>query len=129
MTLISVAVCVRNGVEWIDGCMESLVQQTHSPIEIILVDDGSSDGSQEKVKEWESHVLVTVITQEALGLSAGRMAALKAAKGEWLAITDIDVRTYKRLKMFIQAEGEEDNLNNGDLSCFIRLGSDFNSNY
>ena len=92
MTLISVAVCVRNGVEWIDGCMESLVQQTHSPIEIILVDDGSSDGSQEKVKEWESHVLVTVITQEPLGLSAGRMAALKAAKGEWLAITDIDVR-------------------------------------
>jgi cellulose synthase/poly-beta-1,6-N-acetylglucosamine synthase-like glycosyltransferase len=72
--------------------MESLVQQTHSPLEIILVDDGSSDGSQEKVKEWGSHDLVSVITQDALGLSAGRMAALQAAKGEWFAITDIDVR-------------------------------------
>ena len=48
MTLVSIAVCVRNGVDWIDGCLESLVNQTHSPIEIILVDDGSTDGSKEK---------------------------------------------------------------------------------
>ena len=31
--------------------------------------------------------------------------------------------------MFVHAEGEEDNLNNGDLSCFLRLGTDFTSNY
>jgi len=43
--------------------------------------------------------------------------------------TDIDVRTYKRIKMFVHAEGEEDNLKDGDLSCFIRLGTDFISNY
>ena len=42
---------------------------------------------------------------------------------------DIDVRTYKRIKMFVHAEGEEDNLKDGDLSCFIRLGTDFISNY
>ena len=43
--------------------------------------------------------------------------------------SDLDVRAYKRLKMFVHAEGEEDNLNDGDLSCFIRLGTDFTSNY
>ena len=43
--------------------------------------------------------------------------------------TDLDVRAYKRIKMFVHAEGEEDNLNNGDLSCFIRLGTDFTSNF
>ena len=43
--------------------------------------------------------------------------------------TEIDLRTYKRIKMFVHAEGEEDNLNNGDLSCFLRLGTDFTSNY
>ena len=43
--------------------------------------------------------------------------------------TEIDLRTYKRIKMFIHAEGEEDNLNDGDLSCFLRLGTDFTSNY
>ena len=51
MTLVSVAVCVRDGIDWIDGCMESLVNQTHSPIEIILVDDGSIDGSKQKVED------------------------------------------------------------------------------
>ena len=92
MTLVSIAVCVRNGVDWIDGCMESLVNQTHSPLEIILVDDGSTDGGKEKVSEWSKHELVTTIVQGKLGLSAGRMAALDTAKGEWIAITDIDVR-------------------------------------
>ena len=43
--------------------------------------------------------------------------------------SDLDVRAYKRLKMFVHAEGEEDNLEDGDLSCFIRLGTDFTSNY
>ncbi len=92
MTLVSIAVCVRNGVDWIDGCMESLVNQTHSPLEIILVDDGSTDGGKQKAEDWSNHDLVTVISQDALGLSAGRMAALEASSGEWFAITDIDVR-------------------------------------
>ena len=43
--------------------------------------------------------------------------------------SDLDVRAYKRIKMFVHAEGQEDNLNDGDLSCFIRLGTDFTSNY
>ena len=42
---------------------------------------------------------------------------------------DIDVRAYKRIKMFVHTEGEEDNLKKGDLSCFIRLGTDFTANY
>lgn len=112
MTLVSVAVCVRDGVEWIDGCMESLVNQTHSPLEIILVDDGSIDGGKQKAEEWSNHDLVTVITQDALGLSAGRMAALEASKGEWFAITDIDVRPeadwiQRMLESSVSRSGEE----------------------
>ena len=112
MTLVSVAVCVRDGIDWIDGCLDSLVNQSHSPIEIILVDDGSSDGSQDKVKEWSEHEFVTVINQSAIGLSAGRMAALNAANGEWFAITDIDVRPEKdwierMLEVSKSRDGEE----------------------
>ena len=112
MTLVSVAVCVRDGIDWIDGCMESLVNQTHSPLEIILVDDGSSDGGEQKVRDWSNHELVTVITQDAIGLSAGRMAALEASKGEWFAITDIDVRPesdwiQRMLESSESREGEE----------------------
>tara|TARA_B100001540_G_scaffold292761_1_gene291328 strand:- start:3369 stop:4409 length:1041 start_codon:yes stop_codon:yes gene_type:complete len=92
MTLVSVNVCVRNGVEWIDDCIQSLIDQTHRPLEIILVDDGSTDGSKDKVQKWGENDLVSVIIQKPIGLSAGRMAALQLSKGEWVAITDIDVR-------------------------------------
>ena len=43
--------------------------------------------------------------------------------------SELDVRAYKRIKMFVHAEGKNDNLNDGDFSCFIRLGTDFVSNY
>ena len=39
------------------------------------------------------------------------------------------MRAYKRIKMFVHAEGKNDDLNDGDLSCFIRLGTDFTSNF
>jgi cell surface protein SprA len=43
--------------------------------------------------------------------------------------SDLDLRTYKRIKMFVHAEGEADDLNDGGLSCFLRLGTDFTANY
>ena len=43
--------------------------------------------------------------------------------------SDLDLRTYKRIKMFVHAEGEADDLKKGDLSCFLRLGTDFTDNY
>ncbi len=92
MTFVSITVCVRDGVDWVDECIESLIEQTHRPLEIIVVDDGSTDGSRQKVELWQEHELVSTILQEPLGLSAARMAAVNEAKGEWVAITDIDVR-------------------------------------
>ena len=93
--LVSVTVCVRDGVDWIDGCLESLVAQTYRPLEIIGIDDGSSDGSKEKLLAWhqkESDIPIRISTQGAKGLSAGRQLAVEQAQGKWVAITDIDVR-------------------------------------
>jgi glycosyltransferase involved in cell wall biosynthesis len=93
--LVSVTVCVRDGVDWIDGCLESLASQTYRPLEIIAIDDGSSDGSKEKLLAWheeEREIPIRILTQGAKGLSAGRQLAVKKAQGEWVAITDIDVR-------------------------------------
>lgn len=45
--LVTITVCVRDGVQWIDGCLEALLNQSYRPLEIIAVDDGSSDQSCE----------------------------------------------------------------------------------
>ena len=93
--MVSVTVCVRDGVDWVDGCLESLTSQTYRPMEIIAIDDGSSDGSKEKLLAWhdeDREIPIRIFTQDAKGLSAGRQWAVKHSKGEWVAITDIDVR-------------------------------------
>ena len=93
--LISITVCVRDGVDWVDGCLEALRNQTYRPLEIIAVDDGSTDGSKEKLLQWhapDDEIPTRVFTQDAKGLSAGRKLALDNSQGEWVAITDIDVR-------------------------------------
>jgi glycosyltransferase involved in cell wall biosynthesis len=79
----------------VDGCLEALKAQTYRPLEIIAVDDGSTDGSKERLLKWKNEggePSVRVLTQSAKGLSAGRQWAVEEAKGEWVAITDIDVR-------------------------------------
>ncbi len=93
--LISITVCVRDGIHWIDGCLESLSNQTYRPLEIVAVDDGSTDGSRQQLERWhnpDAEIPIHVYTQDALGLSAGRNLAVQKSGGEWIAITDIDVR-------------------------------------
>jgi cellulose synthase/poly-beta-1,6-N-acetylglucosamine synthase-like glycosyltransferase len=112
--LISITVCVRNGAHWIDDCMTALCAQTYRPLEIIAVDDGSTDGSNELLQQWQISqvdssvgIPIQVLSQEPLGLSAGRNKALNISKGEWVAITDIDCRPRPDwiTRMFASSEG------------------------
>ena len=94
---VSITVCVRNGVHWIEDCIESLRAQTHPCIEILVVNDGSTDRCEEVLNAFhdpdgQRGVPVRVHHQAPLGLSAGRAWALENATGAWVAITDIDVR-------------------------------------
>ena len=95
--LVTVAVCVRDGKKWIEGCLQSLLAQTYPHLEILAVNDGSQDGAEGAMNpfhdpEGERGHPLRVHHQPALGLSAGRQWAVEHAKGEWVAITDIDVR-------------------------------------
>ena len=93
--LVSITVCVRNGERWVNGCMEALLAQTWRPLEVIAVDDSSTDASGDLLQAFhdpDEDVSVTVLKRPAEGLSAAREAARTAARGEWVAITDIDVR-------------------------------------
>ena len=94
---MSITVCVRNGAHWIEGCLESLLGQTYSSFEVLVVNDGSTDGAEEILAPYHdpdgvNGTPVRVHHQTPLGLSAGRQWAVEHATGEWVAITDIDVR-------------------------------------
>lgn len=93
--LVSITVCVRDGAHFVEDCLSALAAQTWRPLEIIAVDDGSSDDSLALLEKWRDEageVRIRVLGQDAIGLSAARNHALDEAAGEWVAITDIDCR-------------------------------------
>jgi len=84
----SVIVCTRNGASRIASCIEALQKQTLPAHEIIVVDDGSTDGTTPLVAS--RFPKVKLLTLEPGGLSAARNAGAEAASGEILAFTDDD---------------------------------------
>lgn len=90
--MVSIVVPVYNAVEWLDTCIESLVEQTYREVEIILIDDCSTDGSLEKCDEWakkDSRVKVIPFSENR-GPSAARNEGLRNVHGEWVLFVDAD---------------------------------------
>ena len=89
--LISVVVPIYNVEEYLDKCVESIVNQTYENLEIILVDDGSPDNSPKKCDDWaKKDKRIKVIHKENGGLSDARNAAIDIAKGEYITFIDSD---------------------------------------
>ena len=90
-TLISVIVPVYNIESYISKCVESLCSQTYTNLEIILVDDGSSDSSSFICDAYaKQDERIMVIHKENDGLSEARNAGLKCAHGQYLMFIDGD---------------------------------------
>ena len=89
--LVSVIVPVFNVENFIDVCVESLIKQSYSNIEIILVDDGSTDSSAMLCDKWATvDTRIKVIHQANGGLSAARNTGLNHAAGEYICFVDSD---------------------------------------
>ena len=89
--MISIIVPVYNVEKYLERCIESLINQTYQNIEIILIDDGSSDNCGEicdKYAKVDSRI--KVIHQVNSGVSVARNAGLMAAKGEYIGFIDSD---------------------------------------
>lgn len=88
---ISVIVPVYKCEKYIEACVESILNQTFSDFEIILVDDGSPDNSGRICDQLaEKHNNIVVIHQENQGQAAARNNGVKFARGEWLHFVDSD---------------------------------------
>lgn len=89
--LISVIVPVYNVEAYLPACMESLLQQDYSHLEIILIDDGSTDGSGALCDRYAAQdSRVRVIHQKNGGAAAAKNAGLRIATGEYLSFADSD---------------------------------------
>jgi succinoglycan biosynthesis protein ExoO len=87
---VSVIIPAYNTEAYIAKAIESALEQTLTELEVIIVDDGSSDKTLEIAKSFTDQRLKVIVNQQNLGVSAARNRALKAAQGEWIAILDSD---------------------------------------
>ena len=88
---VSVIMPVYNSGEYLKTAVESILNQSLKEIELILVDDGSTDGSSERCDEYAAKdSRVVVIHQKNGGICNARNVALKIARGEYIGFSDHD---------------------------------------
>lgn len=91
MKLISIVIPVYKVEEYLDACLESVVNQTYKNLEIILVDDGSPDNCPIMCDEWaKKDDRIKVIHKENGGLSSARNSGIDIASGELICFIDSD---------------------------------------
>lgn len=91
--IISIVVPVFNSKKTLRDCIESILSQTYHNLEIILVDDGSTDGSEKLVDDYaKSDKRVKAIHQKNQGLSGARNTGIKNATGKYITFVDSDDR-------------------------------------
>ena len=109
-TLISIIVPVYNIEEYLPRCIESVLKQTYTNFELILVDDGSKDKSGEICDEYQKKdSRIRVIHKKNGGSSSARNEGIKIAKGKYLGFVDsddyIEKDMYERMVRAIDATG------------------------
>ena len=108
--LISVIVPVYNVEKYLAKCIDSIIAQTYTNLEILLVDDGATDSSGAICDEYaQKESRIRVIHKENGGLSDARNRGIAEARGEYLGFIDsddyIDVDMYELLYNLIQKYG------------------------
>ncbi|MEH1875422.1 glycosyltransferase family 2 protein [Nostoc sp.] len=87
---VSVIIPAYNTEAYIAKAIESVLEQTLTDIELIIVDDASTDKTVEVAKSFTDPRLKVIVNQQNLGAAAARNRALRAAQGEWIAVLDSD---------------------------------------
>jgi glycosyltransferase involved in cell wall biosynthesis len=86
---VSAVIPTYNRLKYIRRAIESVFAQTVAVDEVVIVDDGSSDGTAEAVEEWYGD-RVRVVKQKNSGVSGARRRGIQEARGEWVAFLDSD---------------------------------------
>ena len=94
---ISVVIPTYNRIALVERAIDSVLRQSIKPFDIIVVDDGSDDGTSEMIKK--KYRSINLVQQQNSGVSAARNNGIKHAKGDWIALLDSDDEwTEKKLE-------------------------------
>src|SRR5262245_32246666 len=98
MPLVSIVIPAYNAAEWIAESIESVLQQTYQDLEVILVDDGSTDCTVEIAEQIlrSGRFPYQILHQENKGPSAARNRGWRAARGTWVQFLDADDLIHRR---------------------------------
>lgn len=121
--LISIVIPVYNTEDYLEKCLDSLINQTLKKIEIIVVNDGSTDGSLKILEDYSKRdKRIKLINKKNEGQSIARNVALENVNGDYIAFIDsddyIDLDAYEKLYKFIK-----DNDNDMVICDTIRFNS------
>lgn len=91
MDLLSIIIPVFNVESYLPRCIDSVLQQTYQNLEILLIDDGSTDSSSQICDEYSNKdIRITVVHKKNGGVSSARNKGLDLAKGEYICFIDSD---------------------------------------
>ncbi len=102
--MISVVLATRNGSRWLDRALKSVLSQTEGSIEVIIVNDASTDNTGQKAAEWarkDSRIRVIELTQN-VGPGKARDRGIREAKGDYIALIDDDDFWISKDKLTLQ---------------------------
>ncbi|MCR4792608.1 MAG: glycosyltransferase [Lachnospiraceae bacterium] len=125
MKKVSVIIPVYNKVEYLRECLDSVLSQTLDDIEVICVDDGSTDGSLEILSEYVRGGHIRLLVQENSGAGMARNNGIENAEGEFLSFIDADDTYYDKEvleKLYYAAKRNEVTLCAGGLEMFDTNG-------
>ncbi|MEE9614012.1 MAG: glycosyltransferase family 2 protein [Thermodesulfobacteriota bacterium] len=109
--LISIVIANWNGMKFLDACLGSIYSRDLSSVEVILVDNGSTDGSVDFVRERFSRTVVLENTEN-LGFAAGNNMGISLAKGKYVLVLNNDTKLSNGFleKLALAAETSESNV-------------------
>jgi glycosyltransferase involved in cell wall biosynthesis len=123
--LISVIIPTYNRAQVLSRAVESVLGQSYNNLELIVVDDGSSDNTAEAIKEIEDKRIKYIKSSENKGVAAARNAGIKESHGDYIAFLDSDDQWLPdKLKLSLEVFKNNSDLNIG--LVYIN-GWDFNN--
>lgn len=118
--MISVIIPVYNGEPYIDSCVRSVMEQTYRELEVIIIDDGSSDRTQEICNQLAlQDSRIRIVKQANAGVSSARNVGLSLARGEFVLFVDADDQLpFQAAQTLLDAAGPDVDLVIGGHEAF-----------